>query len=120
MAEAMDGVRKWAATVSAALAVSLVVGGLALHSDVRSDGVKLEAVGLLAQATDNRERTLESAVQGVDAKLDGLARDVDKLGEALQRQSVTAAEDRARILQELGRLQGASDGRATDGRTERR
>lgn len=109
MAEIVDAVREWASTVTAALCVALVVGGLTLHSDVQRGAVRLEAVTVLAQATDAREQALERSMSGVDAKLEGLRRDIDRVADAVEQQANDAANDRALILQELGRLQGRTD-----------
>lgn len=106
---ALDGVQKWAATVAASLAVALVVGGLNLHSDVQAAAMRVEAVTVLAQATDNREQSLEKSVAGVDAKLEGLQRDINSLGSRLEGVAKDAQSDRAEILQAIGRLQGAQD-----------
>jgi septal ring factor EnvC (AmiA/AmiB activator) len=110
MADALEGVRRWAATVAASLAVALVIGGLNLHSDLRLTTARTEAVAVLAQATDQREQTLEKSVAAVDAKLEGLRRDIDRVADSVAEANRNAAEDRARILQELGRLQGNTEG----------
>ena len=109
MTDALDGVRKWASSVSVALTIALILGGLNLHGDVQKSAMRVEAVTVLAQATDTREQALERSVAGVNAQLEGLRRDIDKVGNALEDNAKQAAQDRSLILQELGRLQGKTD-----------
>lgn len=109
MADALDGIRKWASTVGAGLAIALVIGGLNLHRDVQLTAMRVEAVTVLAQTTETGRRQLDTAVSGINESLEGLRRDVDKVADAVERQAREADKDRALILQELGRLQGATD-----------
>ena len=109
MAEAIDGVRKWAATVAAGLAGALVIGGLNLHSDVQVMANDLAANIVLTQATTAKEAALETQQAGVKAEIEGLRRDIDKVGDKVDDQARESAERGALILQELGKLQGKQD-----------
>lgn len=109
MADALEGIRKWTGSVSAGLALAIVIGGWTMYGDVQSNAIHVEAVTLLAQATETRTQTLERSVAGVDAKLDSLRHDMDKIGDSVDQQAKEASTDRALILQELGRLQGKTE-----------
>lgn len=107
MAEAANWISKWASTLTVGLVSAMIIGGLNLHGDVRAMATELASNVTLAQSTERRETQVESGLAGVKENLEGLRRDIDKLGDVVKSQSDEAARDRALILQELGRLQGA-------------
>jgi hypothetical protein len=104
----MDWISKWASTLTVGLASALIIGGLNLHGDVRAMATELASNVVLAQSTEKRETQVEAGLAGVRENLEGLRRDIDKLGDAVKDQAEESAKDRALILQELGRLQGAA------------
>lgn len=109
MADFTERVKAWASTVTASLAIAIIVGGFNLHGDVQAMSSELAANVVLAQAVDRRANLAESNAASVKTELEGLRRDIDKVGAAVEKQAAEANQDRALILQELGRLQGRSD-----------
>lgn len=109
MADAVEKVKAWASTVTAPLVVALLIGGLNLHGDVRLQGQRIDALTVLAQATELGKQGLESNAAGVKSELEGLRRDIDKVGKAVEDQARESAKDRSDILQAIGRLEGQNN-----------
>jgi len=109
MAEARDWFAKWSSSVASVLCCALVLGGLNLHSDVKTMAKDLAANIVLTQTTDRRANLAETQAASVRTEIEGLRRDIDDVKAAVDAQAKEAAEGRAQILQELGRLQGRND-----------
>lgn len=93
--------------VTSALTVAAVLGLFSLQGRVNTVEVELKSTTLVAQAASHDAEDLGRQTVGVKQQVEGLRSDVARIEQTVKEQGQRAAEDRALILEKLGRLDGA-------------